>query len=307
LGVILIGLQPIVANSRPEALDSYIFAAMTILIEALIFFPILMFERYRFRRKITNNNILINSSKTREEYKSLLNGWKSKKNIAMIIFIGLTFAVAQILFFIGYKVAGAINGSLAQKTTVIFGLLFGYLINKEDVNYIQVIFSFVLLFGLTIAITEGSFNLLNFNLGVVMLLFVAIMWMLAHAFTKPIFEKNDATQTFMVFSRNAVGGIFLISTYFLFYPLENIKLFFEPLNIFYFILMGANYGFGLFCWYKVLAYLGTSKGTAMVSGTPLITALFSSIFLGEQFTIFHSIGILLVICSVIVIVMQEEK
>lgn len=303
----MIGLQPIVANSRPETLDSYIFAAMTVLIEALIFLPLFLFERYRFKRKIANESTLITSSKSLEEYKSLLNGWKSKRNIFLIISIGLTFAIAQILFFIGYKEAGAINGSLAQKTTVIFGLVFGYLINKEDVNYIQIIFSFILLFGLTTAITEGSYNLLNFNLGVVMLLFVAIMWMLAHAFTKPIFEKNEATQTFMVFSRNAVGGIFLLSTYFLFYPLENVNLLFEPINIFYFVLMGANYGFGLFCWYKVLAYLGTSKGTAMVSGTPLITALFSTIFLGEQFTLFHLIGIILVICSVIVIVIQKEK
>ncbi|MGV9171297.1 MAG: DMT family transporter [Promethearchaeia archaeon] len=306
-GIILIGLQPIVANSRPEVLDSYLFAAMTVLIEALMFLPLFLFERYRFKKKIKKQNSIIDNSQLTRNYERLLNGWKSKKNIILIIYVGLTFAIAQILFFVGYREAGAINGSLAQKTTVIFGLLFGYLINKEHVNYVQIIFSFILLVGLTVAITEGSFNVLDFNVGVLMLLFVAIMWMLAHALTKPIFEKDEATQTFMVFSRNAVGGIFLLSTYFLLYPLENVALLFEPLHIFYFIIMGLNYGFGLFCWYKVLAYLGTSKGTAMVSGTPIITVIFSSILLGEKFTIFHLIGMLLVICSVIIIVIQKDR
>ncbi|MFO8019808.1 MAG: DMT family transporter [Promethearchaeia archaeon] len=306
-GVILIGLQPIVANSRPDTLDSYLFAAMTVLIEAFIFLPLFLFERRRFKKKIDGKDALINSSQSIEDYERLLNGWKLKKNIVLVLYVGLTFAIAQILFFFGYKKAGAINGSLSQKTTVVFGLLFGFLINKEDVNYVQVIFSFVLLFGLTIAITEGSLNLLDLNLGVLTLVFVAMMWMLAHSLTKPIFDNNEGTQTFVVASRSTVGAIFLLSTYFLFYPLENITLFFEPINISYFLLMGADYGFGLFCWYKVLAYLGTSKGSVMVSGTPLITSLFSSIFLGEQFTFFHLIGLLLVICSIIVIVMQEEK
>ena len=45
LGVFFVGLQPIIANARPQSLDSYIFAAMTCLIEAAIFFPLILVER----------------------------------------------------------------------------------------------------------------------------------------------------------------------------------------------------------------------------------------------------------------------
>ena len=70
--------------------------------------------------------------------------------------------------------------------------------------------------------------------------------------------------------------------------------------------MGLAYGLGLFCWYKVLAYLGTSKGTAMTSGTPIVTIIFATIILNEIFTIFHIIGTLLVIFSVLMIVKPRK-
>ena len=39
LAAFLIGLQPVVANARPMIIDAFIFAAMTMIVEATIFFP----------------------------------------------------------------------------------------------------------------------------------------------------------------------------------------------------------------------------------------------------------------------------
>ena len=53
--------------------------------------------------------------------------------------------------------------------------------------------SIVLFFGVFLAITQGSFNILEFNLGVMFLLITALLWMLAHAITKPILERKELT------------------------------------------------------------------------------------------------------------------
>ena len=296
--LLLVGLQPIIANSRPLSLDPYFFAATTCIVEAIIFFPLMLIERKRIR--LSHEKELI----THEDISSLLNGWK--KNKILLIYIGINFGIAQVLFFWGYQLAGAINGALAQKTVVIFGLLFGYLINKEKVKYPQIIFSLVLFFGLILAVTAGKFNLLEFNIGVLLIIITAMIWMLAHSCTKPILDKNEATPVQLVFIRNFLSGLFLISTYFIFFPIENIYLIFDSINFFFIILMGLTYGLGLFCWYKVLTYLGTSKGTAMTSGTPIVTIIFATIILGEIFTIFHIIGTLLVILSVLMIVKPRK-
>ncbi len=49
ISVILTGFQPIIALSRPAEIDMMIFTAMSCLIQALLFFPILIIERKKIR------------------------------------------------------------------------------------------------------------------------------------------------------------------------------------------------------------------------------------------------------------------
>lgn len=71
--------------------------------------------------------------------------------------------------------------------------------------------------------------------------------------------------------------------------------------------MGIFYGFDLLFWYKSLSYLDFSKAAVVVSPMPLLTALFATIILGETFTIFHLIGALIIISSIIMIVRQKKE
>jgi len=300
LGNIFVGFQPIIANSRPSSLDAHIFAAMTCIIEMLIFLPLVLIEIYKpFNKKHDENT-------NHEKLNITLKNWK--KNIWLLIFIGLIFGINQLLFFIGYSLAGAINGSLTQKTTVFFGLIFGFLILKEKISRKQVIFSITLFLGLIIAITQGSFISFDSNTisGVLILLLITCLWMFGHTVTKPIFIREEATPTQMVFLRNLLSGSILIFTYFLFFPISNLNLLLVPINQIYFVSMGLVYGIGLFCWYKTLSYLDVSKATMLFSPTPLITAIFATLFLGENFTIFHLIGTIIVVISLIIIINHKS-
>jgi drug/metabolite transporter (DMT)-like permease len=294
ISLFLVSLQPIVAISRPRVLDVFIFAAMTCIIEATIFFPLMLIERQKIKSEIEKK-----PSKS-DEMLSFLNGWK--KNKRMLLYIGINFGIAQILFFAAYKFAGAINGSLAQQTTIIFALIFGFLINHEKISKTQILFSIILLFGLALATTQGNFNLLEINIGVLFMLITAMIWMLAHTFTKPILDRNESTSIQIVFIRNAISGVFLISTYFIFFPLENINILFDPLNQLFFIMMGLLYGFDVLFWYKCLNHIEVSKASVIVSPMPILTALFAFLILGESFTIFHLIGTIIIIFSIMIIV-----
>ena len=299
LSVILIGMQPIVANARPSILDPYLFAVMTTFVEALVFFPIMLLER----RKIKTNykNELISS----EEFNLVLHGYK--KNKKLLVFVGATFGIGQILFFIGYGLAGAINGSLAQKSTIFFSLLFGFLILHEKVVWKQIIFSGLLFFGLILAVTEGSFDLLQLNIGVLVLLLLSSLWMLAHTLTKPLFDRKEAIPSQMVVIRNGIGFVILISTYFIFFPLENATLLLDPINLFWGFAMGAVYGTGLFFWYKTLQNLEVGRASILVSPTPIATAIYATFLLGEIFTIFHLMGTFIVVFSIIMIVRKSKN
>lgn len=298
IALLLVSLQPIVVIARPQIIDFYIFAAMTCLIQAIIFLPLVAIERKKIKSSIQIEPI--NSP----DLELFLNGWK--KNKKFLIYLGINFAIAQALFFLAYQLAGAINGSLAQQTTIVFALLFGYLINHEKISKIQIIFVFILFFGLFLAITQGSFNLLEFNIGVLIMFVTTAIWMLAHTLTKPILDRNEMTPTQIVFIRNVLSGLILISTYFIFFPIENINMLFDPINLFFFISMGILYGFDVLFWYKSLNNIEVSKATVLVSPMPLLTAVFAFLILGELLTIFHLIGAIIIIFSIFIIVREKN-
>lgn len=302
IGIIFVGLQPIIALLRPKSIDAYLSGAMTCLIEVMIFFPIMLIEL-----KIMNSNKeKVNKPKDELNKFHFLKGWKN--NIYLLIFIGLIFGVNQVLFFVGYSMSGAINGSLTQKTTVFFGMILGFLILKERITKLQLIFSFVLFLGLTISITQ-FFTLLNFDttilIGVGILLFITFLWMVGHTLTKPIFSRHEATPIQMVFIRNIISGAILISTYIIFFT-PDFNIFIEPANILFFLTMGSVYGSGLVCWYLTLSYLDVSKATIFFAPTPITSAIFATLILGETFTLFHLLGTFLVIISIIVIINQKK-
>jgi len=300
LGIVFVGFQPIVANSA-KSIDSHAFAAMTCLIEASIFLPIMLLEIHMNKKKRTTNINLIPEN-------SFIRSWR--KNFWLLLLIGIIFGINQLLYFVGYKLTGAINGSLTQKTSVFFGLIYGFLLLKEKISRVQIIFSFILFFGLVLAITQGSFNFLSFNaeilIGVLIVLLITAMWMFGHTITKPLFVRKEITPIQMVFIRNTLSGIILIITFVIFSPLD-FSVFYDPYNLFYFVLMGSVYGLGLFFWYKALSYLDVSNATIIFSPTPIVTAIFATFLLGELFTIFHLIGSIIVIFSIVFIIKQKNN
>ncbi len=302
IAIFTIGLQPVIANSRPKIIDPYLFAAITSLIEALIFLPLYILERRELKKSI---EVGIDKKQQLMD-KSLLNGWKKFNSIRLLLIIGLTFSIVPVLNYIGFELAGAINSSLIFKSEIIFALIFGYLLLKEKVSKIQIVFCFLLFFGLLISVTQASFNVLELNTGVIILLISVVIFTLVHTLTKSGFDRNELFPTQVVFMRNTVSGILLFSTYFLFFPLENILIVLDPQNFIFFLLMGVDYGFSLFLWYKSLTYIEIGKASVVLSLTPIVSAFFSFIILGEVFTIFHLIGTFIIIISITIIVKQKK-
>ena len=300
IGVFLIGLQPVIANSRPSIIDPYIFAAFTALVEATIFLPLYILERRRLnsiREKIPENVGNIDS---------LLNGWKERANIKLLLIIGLTFTIVPILLYIGYELAGAINSAITLKSEIIFALLFGFIFLREKFTKIQLIFCFLLFFGLIITITQGFSNLLELNIGILILILSVALFTFIHTLTKVKLDRNELFPTQIIFIRNLLSGIIILSIYLIFFPLEDLHIILNPKNFIFILLMGFDYGFSLFFWYKTLTYIQIGTATIINSLTPFTTVLFSFIILGDVITIFHLIGTFIMIFSIIIIVREKE-
>ena len=301
IAVFTIGLQPVISNARPSIIDPYLFGAITALIEAALFLPIFLLERRKLKKDIKS------SLNLEERNLSLIYGWKKKTNLKVLLIIGLSFSLVPILLYIGYELAGAINSSLSLKSEIIFALIFGFFILNEKVKKIQIVFCVFLFFGLILAVTNGSFNLIEINVGTLTILICVVLFTFVHTLIKTRFEKNELFPSQIVFIRNLFSGTLLTSIYFTIFPLENLKIIFNPDNFIFFFLMGIDYGVSLYLWYKTLSYIQIGKATIINSLTPIVSALFSFLLLGESFTIFHLIGTIIIIFSIFMIVREKKR
>ncbi|TXT60904.1 MAG: EamA-like transporter family protein [Promethearchaeota archaeon] len=304
ISAILIGLEPIVANLRlitDVYIDPVIFATMTAFFEAVIFLPIYLNER-RNLNKLREKEPLVN-----DNIESKLNGWKMKKNIALLLSISIVFSVVPVLLYIGFEEAGNVNASLTLKTEIIFSMLYGHFILNEKITKIQILFSGVLFIGLILAVTQGSFNLLEFNIGVLILLIDVAIFTFMHTLTKKGLDRKEITPIQVVFIRNLFSSVFLLIFYIFIFPGRNISILLDPRNYLFFTLMAFTYGFALLTWYKTLSFIEIGRATIIVSITPIITAFFSFIIYGEILTLYHIIGTIIVISSIYMIVREDRS
>jgi drug/metabolite transporter (DMT)-like permease len=297
--VFLIGLQPVISLARPPVIDAFTFSTITVMFMAIIFFPIFLIERFKLKSKV--------KKESNDRINSLLSGWKQLRNIRLFVGIGIVFSIVPVLLIIGYDLAGAVNSSLALKGEVIFALLSGYVfLNEKRISKMQIFFCIILFLGLFIAITQGFFDLLEFNLGVLIILLAVIIFTITHTFTKSGFDRNEISPIQVVFIRNVLSGIILLSTHFLFFPIEDLIMIFKPEYLIYPFVMGCDWGLSLWFWYRTLSYISIGKAGVIMSLTPITSAFFSWMILGDEITYFHLIGITIVIVSIYMIVKEKK-
>jgi len=297
--VLLIGLQPVISISRPSIIDAFTFSTITVLFMAIIFFPIFLIERFRLKNlaKTESNDRII----------SLLGGWKQLRNIRLFIGIGIVFSIVPVLLIVGYDLAGAVNSSLALKSEVIIALLSGYIfLNEKRISKIQIFFCIILILGLFIAITRGFVELFEINLGVLIIVLAVIIFTITHTFTKSGFDRNEISPIQVVFIRNVLSGTILLLTYFFFFPLEGLIIVFSPEYLIYPFVMACDWSVSLLFWYRTLSYIPIGKSGVIMSLTPISSAFFSWIILGEEITYFHLIGISIMIVSIYMIVREKK-
>ena len=81
---------------------------------------------------------------------------------------------------------------------------------------------------------------------------------------------------------------------------------FKPEYLIYPFVMAVDWGFSLLFWYRTLSYISIGKAGVIMSLTPITSAFFSWIILGDEITPFHFIGIAIVIFSIYMIVREKK-
>ncbi|WP_324735822.1 DMT family transporter [Thermococcus sp. SY098] len=186
-------------------------------------------------------------------------------------------ALAYIAYSYGARMSTAINASLITRSEVLYSFVLSYLFLRERITKKQLVLSLIILLGIVLVITQGRF--IEPKRGDVLLLLTPLFWQIGHTIAKQLKYSPYLIATL----RNTFGGLILLVLA-LSFDLEFTKLA---------VAEGVIIALTQVLWYSAIRLINLSKATAIITPAPAV-AIGLSILLGENFTVYHAIGFMLI-------------
>ncbi len=292
------GIHPIINNSRPDELNGFLFVLLMSFWEFITSMCISLLGKYRKKK----------ANLHQKPPTSIHSPINHKKNIGILIGVGMIFSVATYLYVEGLINAGAVSGSIAMKASPIYAFIIGALFFKERPKFGQIFFTFIILVGIYYLGTEGTWQMDTFSLWFGLLLLVPLLWVIGHSFTKPLLEKGQVTTLRVIQIRSGViTTILLIISLFLFGFQEVVNIFISWEAFVSSFLMGFIYFLMHYSWYNSIQTISIAYASALVTPSPLITAFLAWMFLDEALLPFHFIGLLITIIGLYGLIWINSK
>jgi len=224
-------------------------------------------------------------------------GWtkiaKHWKQLALLTLFA--YVVGSIVYFLGMSSIAGTQGSALLGTEIIFSLLLGVMMKKEKGSMDEIFFTLLLVLGVAVAVTNGTFDLGVAGIGALLVLVSMLMFQVGYYLAPDaIQECGFATLVLPGVLAQAIGTLAL-------FPLTGASLVLPTAPSAYYIV--AIYGLlpGLIdyaFYYEAIKRIGVYKTTAIVVPAPAVALLLSALLLGEQLTIYNLLGVALIVLSV---------
>lgn len=212
----------------------------------------------------------------------------NKKSLLIIFFIGvLAGAISYGLGFLGLQSSTAINYAFLNQTAVFFTPVLAFFFLKEHLKPHKTVLIFVLLIGAYLVSTNGK--LILPKIGDIYIVLAVLAFSFAIILTKIILKKVPAL-TFSMY-RAFFGGLSLL----IFLLLVN-KINFD-FYWYWIALVGFMLAVAIYAINKALEYASASYTQMLYLSTPVITAIFAYLILGESMTLIQIIGGALIVIS----------
>jgi drug/metabolite transporter (DMT)-like permease len=211
-----------------------------------------------------------------------------KKSLLTIVLIGIIgSAIAYGLGFLGLQKSTATNYTFLTQTTVFFTTFLAFFFLKEHLKPYKTVLIFALLLGAYLISTNGELALPK--AGDLYILLGAIAFSVGVILAK-IALKKVPTLTFSMY-RALFGGLSLLVFLFIINKVT------YDFSWHWIAIVGLVVAIGIYAMNKVLEYGSASYMQMMSMSTPVITAFFAYLILGESMTPIQMVGGTLIIVS----------
>lgn len=278
--LVILGVLPVISNSRPEAFQALSFAFFLSAWQLLIsFFPVSGEWKYQ-RRGILDLN---------------LDATLRKRSIAIILMTGVIFGLSTFVYVLAVEKAGATNAAIAIQAYPVFAILWESLFLKKRKTVPELMVTLILIATLYYIGTGGTWTLRGGSLWFVLALGVPFLWSVAHVIIKEVIDKSPITPLQVTFFRVSVSSVFLgivalaiIGPGALWNDLANAE--FQK----YAFIMGFVYYVELVVWFYAVRSIDVSLASSITTPWPALTLVLAIIFLGDEIKSYQVVSLILV-------------
>ena len=265
ISLFLLGILPIISNSRPSALNALNFALYLSLWELICSLPLFFVELRKKDSGIFQNNLDIKIK---------------KKTLLVIGFTSIIFSASTFFYVLAFETAGTVSAAIAIQTYPLFSILMEFLLFKKKKKVTEFIFTLILLIGIYYLGTKGSWLINGFSPWFALALIVPFLWSIAHVIIKNTLDTSPITPNQVTFFRVLISTLILFIISFIIYGTDNLfnGLFNLEFQIFGFF-MGFVYYLELVNWFYAVKHVEVSLASAITTPTPIITMIFAMFIL----------------------------
>lgn len=206
---------------------------------------------------------------------------------------------------LGIKYISASPAALIIAAIPMFTLVFEAIIYKRRVGWVDVLAIMISILGVVLIVDVNFSTFFNSeeSLGYLMMIGAVVSWVIYSMASKPLFKKYSyLTIVFYQFLYSL--PFFLILVPFEANQWQNIG--FEAVSHLIFLGVFASV-LGFYYYAKAMDLLGVTESSIFINFLPIVTIIFSFVYMGQMISTKQLVGGALVMCSVTVTTIHEKK
>jgi len=283
ISLFLLGILPIISNSRPSALNALNFAFYLSLWELSCSLPLFFYE-------LTKSNLGI--------FQKSIDSKIRKKTFVVMVITGIIFTISTFFYVFAFDTAGTVSTAIAIQTYPLFSIVMEFILFKKKKRSSELIFTLIMIVGIYYLGTEGTWLISGFSPWFALALIIPLLWSIAHVIIKHTLDTSPITPNQVTFFRVLISSILLFGISSLLSGTSNIFEGFMNLEfqIFGFI-MGIVYYLELVNWFSAVKHVDVSVASTITTPTPIITMVFALFILKESIELYQILAMIIVLVS----------
>ncbi len=279
----LLGVMPIISNSRPGGFDALGFAFLLSAWQVVFAVPLLAWG-------------------LRKPDKGIFGAWLAprarRRTLAVALLTGAMFGLSTYLYVLGVERAGAVSAAIAIQAYPLFAILWETVFLKRRKTPVELLLTAALVGALYFLGTGGTGRIDGISPWFLLALGVPFLWSVAHVIIKEELGRTPVTPAQVTFFRVLISTVFLGGVVAVVAPSNFAATLLRVDFQVFGAVMGFVYYLELIAWFHAVRHVDVSLASSITTPWPALTMALAAAFLGDRIEPHQIVAFLIVAASI---------